>query len=116
MGKVTKKRKSQTYTVIDNNMSDVRVGLGMQMLSASERLNLAYGTYGSFESGHSLPSKPVLESICKLYKCLPTDLYDMKFLEYIIVQDAEWEARAKIQELEDAQDNEQDDSGSIGVT
>lgn len=51
--------------------------------AAAKKLGLSIGTYSTIESGHSLPGKLVLDRICKLYKCIPLDLYEPEFVRTI---------------------------------
>lgn len=68
-------RLSSKTTPLEVNIGGVRADKGWTMVATAKRLGIPPGTYGAYESGHSLPSKVMLDKMCKTFKCKPEDLY-----------------------------------------
>ena len=72
------------FTPMPCNVKHFREKYNLTHNEIAKRLSVKPGSYGSIESGHSLPSKPVLDRMCKVFKCKSTELYEAHLVALII--------------------------------
>lgn len=73
-------RENPVFTPMPNHLADMREKYALTIAKIAQRAEVAKGSYATIESGHCLPSKPLLDRLCKLFRCKPLDLYAEPFV------------------------------------
>lgn len=79
--------KDPKTTAIPNNIGDLRSAHALTMKEVAEKVGIPLGSYGVIESGHSLPNRRILDTLCGVFQCDPSDLYDDYVVWVITTED-----------------------------
>lgn len=79
-------KNQRTHILISNKLKFIREDKELTQSDIAEAVNIARGTYASFECGACLPHQKVLDEMVRFFGCEPNDIYADLYLGIIKVE------------------------------